>query len=253
MRRAALLLAWALLPLSARAEGLYDIYASGRYAEAIRAGEAAGTAPGYAIAARAVLAEAVQQQEPCMSCFERAEALARRAVAADPRHADGQVWLAVSLGYETRITGPLVSRLHGRPEEAKTAIDAALKADPKNPYALAALGGWNIEIVRLGGSFLARKMFGASEAEGLALFDRAVAAAPGNVAVHYQAALSLAGYDPERLEGRIRARLEAAVAATPATAHERFLHGRAADLLALLKKGDGENFAARVHKYQGYP
>ena len=107
--------------------------------------------------------------------------------------------------------------------------------------------------MRLGGSFLARKIFGASEAAGLALFEKAIAAAPGNVAVHYQVALSLAGYDRARFESRIRARLEAAVNATPATAHERFVRSRAADLLELLKAGDAAIFAARVHRYQGYP
>ena len=43
------------------------------------------------------------------------------------------------------------------PAEAKEQLDAALAVDPDNAYALAALGGWNVEIVRVGGGFMARQ------------------------------------------------------------------------------------------------
>jgi hypothetical protein len=249
---------WALalllsgVPGAHAADPLYALYAAGHYEQAISAGEAAHTGAGLALAARAALADAAQRPRPCLACLERAEAFARKAVAADPRLADAQVWLAVALGYESRLIGPVRARLNANPVRAKDALDRALEAEPANPYALAALGGWHIEIVRVGGAFLARSLYGAEEAQGLALFDRAVKAAPGNVAVHYQVALSLAGYDPARFAGRIRTQLEAALACTPATVYERFVHVRAGALLALLKSGQENAFAMRVHKYQGY-
>jgi hypothetical protein len=147
----------------------------------------------------------------------------------------------------------LRARLAGNPAEAKAALDRALQAQPANPYALAALGGWHIEIVRTGGDFLARSLYGAEVSRGLALFDRALKAAPANVAVHYQIALTLAGYDPVRFAGRIRHELEAALALAPATAYERFVRGRAAELLALFKQGADGRFAERLRRYQGYP
>ena len=180
---------------AAAADNLFSLYAGGRYDDAIRAGAAAGTADGLAIAARAALADAAMRPQPCLDCLKRAEDFARRAVVTDPDQADGHVWLAAALGLEGRIVGLVRARLANSPAEAKTELDAALKDDPANPYALAALGGWHIEIVRMGGDFLARRVFGAEETLGLALFDRAVKLAPGNVAVHYQIALSLAGYD----------------------------------------------------------
>ena len=36
--------------------------------------------------------------------------------------------------------------------------------------AIAALGGWNIEVVKAGGAFLARRLYGATQEQGLALF-----------------------------------------------------------------------------------
>ena len=250
----ALVLAAALLATPVRAaDPFYDLYAAGHYEEAMRAGEAAATAPGYAIAARAALADAALKPAPCLRCLQRAEQFARAAVAAGPGFADGHVWLAASLGLEGRITGLVMARVHNMPGEAKDELDAALKADPHNPYALAAMGGWNVEIVRAGGGYLARKIYGASIAEGLSLFDRAEHAAPGNVAVRYQIALSLSGYDPDIYRSRIESELTAAMRDAPATAYEKAMQTRAAELLALLRRGDSDKFDDLAHKYQGYP
>jgi hypothetical protein len=232
---------------------LYALYAGGHYEEAMREGAAARNATGYAIAARAALAEAVLRDTPCMSCLKRGEDFARRAVAADPGLADGQIWLAVALGYETRIDGLVMGRLHDAPAQSKAALDAALKSEPQNPYGVAALGGWNIEVVRGGGAPLAKFFYDATEAQALQMFDQAAHLAPGNVAVRYQIALSLAGFDPDKYRARIDSELTAALRDAPATVYEKAIQSRAADLQALLRHGDGDALAAKVRKYQGYP
>ncbi|HEU0096739.1 MAG TPA: hypothetical protein VFQ52_09805, partial [Rhizomicrobium sp.] len=134
-----------------------------------------------------------------------------------------------------------------------TALDMAVQDDPKNAFAVSALGGWNMEIVRGGGATLARMLYGATEAEALSLFDRAVKLAPGNVAVHYQIALSLVGYDEEKYHGRIVTELRAAVAGDAATAYEKKIQDRANDLLGLVNRGPQDALTAMVRKYQGYP
>lgn len=232
---------------------LFALYADGHYDEAMRAGAAAGTAAGFAIAARAALADAMMRPAPCLECLKRGEAFARRAVAADWNMPDGHVWLAAALGYEARIVGLLRARLDDDPAQAREHLEAALKAQPDNAYALAALGGWNIEVVRTGGKFLARKLYQASPEQGIALFDRAVRAQPRNVAVRYQIALSLAGFDLETYRGRIDGELEAAIHAVPETAYEKFVQGRATELLTLLKRDDRDAFDAKLHTFQGYP
>jgi tetratricopeptide (TPR) repeat protein len=204
-----------------------------------------------AIAARAVLADEVLRDTPCLSCLERAEALARQAVAADPHFAFGQVWLAVALGYQTRITGIVKARMKNAPAQSRAALEAAVADDPKNAYAVSALGGWHIEVVRGGGSTLARLIYGAKESEALALFDRAARLAPDNVAVHYQIALSLAGFDAAKYHTRIAAELKSSLSSAADTAYEKKIQGRAAELLGLLSAG--EAFALRVRKYQGFP
>jgi tetratricopeptide (TPR) repeat protein len=248
---AALLL---LVPVVARAatpDDIFALYAKGAYEEAAQAGEASHSATGLAIAARAVLADEVLRDQPCMPCLERAEKLARAAIAADPQAAFGHVWLAVALGYEARVIGAVRARLKDSPAQSKAALDAAVAADPKNAYAVSALGGWHIEIVRGGGATLARFVYGATESEALSLFDRAVRLAPGNVAVRYQVGLALAGFDVEKYHARIVTELKAAVTDTAETAYEKKIQGRAQELLGLMAQH--EAFDALVRKYQGFP
>lgn len=254
--KAALLAFLLLLSGAARAattEEIFALYARGDYEQAAKVGEAAHTASGYAIAARAVLADDVLRDKPCLECLERAERLSRQAVATDPRHAFGQIWLAVSLGYQSRITGVVKARLRDAPGQSKLALDAAIAADPGNPYAISALGGWNIEIVRGGGATLARLLYGAKEDQALALFDRSTRLAPGNVAVRYQIALSLLGFDADKYRARILTELRASVAGEAATAYEKEIQGRANELLGLVNRGAQDALAARIRKYQGYP
>jgi hypothetical protein len=255
MKRWVIALLLLLSPASAATPvppALYDLYARGRYEDAIRAGEAAHSAVGYALAARAAMADALLRDAPCLDCLKRAEALARQAVAADPNLADGQTWLAASLGYQARIIGLIRARLRGLPGDAQAALQAAVAAEPDNAYAAAALGGWNIEVVKAGGPWLARSLYGATREAGLEKFDRAVALAPGNVAVRYQIALSLAGFDPVAQRARVTAELDAALRAVPATAYERSLQARAAQLKTAMA-GSRVALDALVRKYQGYP
>jgi tetratricopeptide (TPR) repeat protein len=238
---------------AATTDEIFALYARGAYEQAARAGEASHTAPGLAIAARAVLADEVLRDAPCLDCLKRAEDLSRQAIAIDPHHAYGQIWLAVALGYQSRITGVVRARLNDAPGQSKTALDMAVADDPKNAFAVSALGGWNMEIVRGGGATLARMLYGATESQAIALFDRAVKLAPGNVAVHYQIALSLVGYDAEKYHARIVTELRAAVAGDAATAYEKKIQDRANDLLGLVNRGPQDALTAMVRKYQGYP
>ncbi len=247
------LLALTVLAPQARATAPFDLYVSGRYADAMTAGAASGTAQGYLVAARAALADATTRPEPCLECLRRAEDFARKSTAADPKLADAHVYLAVAMGYEARVVGPVWARAHNYPGHAKEELDAALALDPRSPWALGALGGWNVEIVRTGGDYLADLIYGASVDKGLAAFAAAFKAAPDNLAVRYQYALSLSGYDADRFNREILDAFARIAKEKPATAYETLARNRAAELAALLRKGNREAFDARVHLYQGYP
>lgn len=247
----ALFLALAAMP--ALAVTPYDIYATGRYEDAMKAGAASGTAAGLTVAARAALADATTRSQPCLDCLRRAEDFASKAVAADPRLADAHVFLAVAMGYEARIVGPVWARAHNYPGRAKEELDRALTLDPNSPWALGALGGWNVEVVRTGGERLASWIYGATIDDGIGAFAAAFKSAPENLSVRYQYALSLSGYDANRFRHEIDDAFLRIAKEKAATAYEALAKRRAAELAVLLKSGDRAAFDARVRRYQGYP
>ena len=230
------------------------LYKRGDYAGAVRAGLAENTEAGFDVAARAALAEETLRDSPCLECLKRAESYARRAIAAGGKEPESYVYLAAALGHESRIIGVIRARLADYPAQAKSALDTAYSLNPGFSWTLAALGGWNIEVVRMGGSWLGDLMFDASVDKGNGFFHRAIAADPKNVVIHFQFALALAAYDldgergidRERACGRRRT-------ARRTSAYDVAIKGRARGLVNLLTKGEDEMLLALVHKYQGYP
>ena len=230
-----------------------ELYDAGRYDAAIQAGLAQHDADGFATAAHAELAKERMRPAPCLDCLKRAEAYARKAIAADPKEAAPHIYLAAALGYQAHIIGVMQAKLKGYAEEAKTNIDTALADHPDDPWALAAMGGWHIGVVNGGGSMLAGMIYGASVKTGLAYYAKAMKADPGNIPIRFQFALSLSAYDREAYAKQIEAALQFAATGKPRTAYEVFMQGRAVRLLGLFKRGDWDAYDALVRKFQGYP
>jgi hypothetical protein len=243
-----------LLAGSAHAAGnAYDLYKAGQYEPAIAAGLAQNNAEGFTLAARATLAEAIVRVPPCLDCLKRAEGYARRAIAADAKAVDARVYLAASLGYEARAEGLLSTDFVNAAQEAKSSLDAAFAIDPNDFWVLAALGGWNIEVVRNGGETLAQWIYKASVSAGLDDFAKAFRIAPANVVLRYQYALSLSGLDRDAYRSQIMDALAHAAGGSGASAYDNFAQARARELLAVLKSGDLDKYDALVKRDQGYP
>jgi hypothetical protein len=248
----AALIAFVAVTTSASAEDALSLYKAGKYEAAISAAVAQNNAAGFALAARAALGEALTQK-PCLSCLQRAEGFARKAIAADEHLPDGHIYLAVSLGYEARIIGIVRARLAGYAEESKKNLDAALASDPHDALALMALGGWNLEIVHSGGAFMANMLYGATVEKGKADFAAAFKAAPTYIVARYQYALGLGSIDSKVHKAEVSDALARASNGTPMTAYETFIQGRARELLATLNKNDMTNFDRLIRRDQGYP
>jgi hypothetical protein len=237
----------------AQAATAIQLYDQGKYEQAVAAGVAENDAKGLAVAARAELAGELMRDEPCMECLERAAAFAQRSIDADPKLAEGHIYLAVTLGYEARIIGTIRARFKGFAERAKTEIDSAIADDPKDAWAWAALGGWNIEVVHGGGKTLAKWLYGASVQDGLEDFKKSFAADPDNLVLRSQYAITLAAYDEERFHSEIASALATAATAKPRTAYETFAQSRAKALLSAFNAGDMPAFEKLVRHDQGYP
>lgn len=133
------------------------------------------------------LAEAATTTPQQSTYNTKAEAYARRAVAANAAGADGHFMLAVALG-RTALSVGARERLKYATEihaEAMTAV----KTEARHAGALHVLGVWNAEVMRLNGftRFAARKFLGgkvfdqASWSEAKRYMETAVAADPARI------------------------------------------------------------------------
>jgi len=238
---------------AAQAATPLDLYEQGKYEAAVTAGRAENDAAGFATAARAELALEAMSSTRCLDCILQAQADARKAIAIDPKYSDAHVFLAIALGREGRLLSAFTVLRRGYPSLAKSELDTALAADPSNARAWAALGGWNIELVRKGGAGMAHWMFGATVDDGLAAFDKAFAHTTDYVGVGYQYALTFSSFDLDTYRAKIQNALVLSQTSKPQGVYEVFAQARAKELLAALQKGDTDAYMALVARDQGKP
>lgn len=231
----------------------FDLWTQGKYESAIKTGVAENTPEGLAYAARAAVSDMIAHTTPCMACINRAEDLSRKALAADPKGATPSLCLAAALGYRGRLIGLLAAQSAKLGEQSEQAIKDALAAHPKDAHLLAAMGSWNFEVVRVGGSMLARWTYGATIDNGLALYESAFKLAPNDLLVNYQYGLGLAAYDADTYHDKIAAAWKRTIAASSDGAFDDMQKKRAVELLALLNGNDRAALRAKLYSYMGVP
>jgi tetratricopeptide (TPR) repeat protein len=230
-----------------------ELYRAGEYEAAIEKGEAVGDAENLAIAAQAAVVVATLKGGPCLECAKRAQALAKKAIAADPARERNYVALVAAIGFESRIIGSFPSSNAHLPDEARQAIDKALMLAPDDPWALAAMGGWHIEIVRMAGRLFAGLIYGARLDNGVQYFKRAVEKGPDDpvVAVNYALELSTVAFNSRKSE--IKEALAIAIKSMPHDAYEAAMRGRAVKLDELLEKDARREYTQLASSYLGFP
>jgi|GEM_PF-318434 len=167
-------------------------FANADFVEAATLARQAASAEGYAYAARAglVYADFIAPWDDRLDFVLKAEVDARRAIALEPRLAEGHLQLAIALGFRGRMEGHMTAHFEGLGKDARTHLDYVIEHEPDNPWAHALLGGWNLEIIDAGG-FVGRTLYGASEEAGKAEYDRALELQPGHLVITAQYALQL--------------------------------------------------------------
>lgn len=234
-------------------ESASALYAEGDYRGAAREAGTLSSAQGHGLAARALLAHAMTEAafDARRPFFEEALKQAEAALALDSKVVEGHLQYVIAIGHIGRLDGPLAAQARGYPDQAKSHIDAALALEPDNPWALATLGAWNIEIARSGILGIGRLLFGASRKAGMAAFDRAVVADADNVVVPYEYALALLALDARRYREAARGMLDTALTRVARDAYGRTMQTRAKTLQARLDVEDWSGLKDLVDAYEG--
>ena len=229
-------------------------YVAGKFIDAANIAEADGSVEALTFAARARIADAIIRDGTyCSPCLATAEAIAQSAVDHDPKFAEAYVQLAVALGFRGRLIPLMEAKDQRLPERGREAIDKALELAPHNPWALAARGAWNLEIVTRAGPILADVTYGATRAEGMKYFHEALAADADNLTLHFHFALSILALDVGEFRTEATNALEDGSKDSRTDAVTKFTRKRAGELKKILKDGNDRDIEALVRKFQGYP
>ena len=221
-------------PARAEVAGAQAAYDCGAYEQAALGGEARGDAEGFALAARARVANSlISPRDATDEQLDHAVNDAERAIALDPKSVDARLSLAVALGMKGRRLSLAEAWRRGYAQKGHRLIMEALKLDPDNARARALLGSWHLEVIRRagrgGGMFL-----GAHVDRGLAAFDEARAAAPDDPAIALHYAIALLALDPTKHAAQARDLLAKAGKCAPRDAFEAALREEARRLGAVL-------------------
>lgn len=144
---------------------------------------------------------------------------------------------AMAIGYRAKLT-----RSRSDAMTSRKMFEAFAAANPRDPEAQVALGGWHLDAIDQLGGMIARTALGAKRAAGEAALDRSVALGQRRAMFPALAALMRIRLDPKDLR-RVAGLAEAAQRAPAPTALDRLLQRSAAAILVPVRAGNGETAA----------
>lgn len=227
-------------------------FRDGDFARATQLGRSDGTAQGIALAAGAELVEGkfLASGPRRLIDYQRAERDARRALALDAGAVEGHLALVIALGFIGRQEGSVEALFKRRAGEALEHIRLALALAPGNPWAHALLGGWNLEIVYHAG-LVARPLYGATVADGMAAYAAAFALDPEDSQIAYQYAIELLALGGDTRRDAAARVLSEIVRRQPADAVGRLVRGRALAVSSALAGDDEARLAGLLRDELG--
>lgn len=219
-------------------EAARALYAEGRFLEAARDAKLLKTSEGYALAASSLAVHGFfkAENERKQALFKEAIALAEEAARLDPGNPQAHIELAHAKGRYAETIGTLEAIEEGFAEQVRKAAEKALALEPELAAAHLVLGTWHARVIGEGG-FMARMLYGASEKDALAHYEKALELAPDRKYPLVQYALGLLLLDDDDHRPKIRRLFTRAIALPPADALDRLVHKQAVEGLAAVDGG----------------
>ena len=193
--------------------GLID---SGDYESARQMAEALETAEGYALAAESLSAQILLGElNKLNKKSKQARGLSEQALALNPAHYNARLQYTLADAFVTRTSGDLTAWRKKLPTKTLAKIQEFRATYPDDPKGLGLEGAWHLGVLRKVGEKNGSKWFGASMAEGQRLYMMARHAAPNDVLIETNYAMSLLALDAESYGPDVKPILEV-VARLPA-------------------------------------
>ena len=210
------------LPTDDKVLAAWALFHAGEFQKAAEAGAKAGGA-GITVAnkAQAIYANYLESSEKTklalfMEVAERAEAQA----AAEAKNANAHYFLAYALGRYSQGISIAKALAQGLGSKVKTALETAIKLQPKHADAHIALGAFHAEVIDKVGALLGRTQ-GASKDAGLAAFKNALKLNPTSAIAMVEYANGLVMLEGDKKMKEAEKLYADAAACTPMDAMER--------------------------------
>ena len=210
------------LPADAKVLAAWALFHAGDFQKAAEAGVKAGGA-GITAAnkAQSIYANYLEKSEKTklalfMEVAERAEAQ----IAAEPKNPNAHYFLAYALGRYSQGISIAKALAQGLGGKVKSALETAIKLEPKHADAHIALGAFHAEVIDKVGSLLGRTQ-GASKDAGIAMFKSALKLNPGSAIAMVEYANGLVMLEGDKRMKEATKLYEDAAATEPKDAMER--------------------------------
>ena len=180
-------------PKDAGAQQAWRLFHQGQFAEAVAKGlEAGGAGITAANKAQAIYANGVETREPAkITLFEEVMQRAQAQARAEPKNANAHYLYAYAAGRYSQRISVAKALAQGYGGKIRSALEAALKLEPKHSEAHVAMGTYHAEIIDKVGALVGGLTYGAKKEAGEEHFRKALKLTPDSPIVHIEAANGL--------------------------------------------------------------
>lgn len=215
-------------------------YRAGAFIQAADYASQLETAPGSALAARALLVEAAHRAtgERAAALLDKALGYTADALERDPRNVEAMLYRVIGLGYLSRKAGNLEAHSAGWGKEAKALWERAELLEPDDAWVHAVKCGWHAEVADEAGSILASFVYGASGKRAIEACQRAVQLAPNDPVVRVEFARSMLRLSIRKYADEASHQLRLGVQLKPQDMFQRLIIAQGRALLTALQAGD---------------
>lgn len=204
--------------------------------------------PSLAQTPRDLLIQAGYQSQSKADALAKVNAALRAADAglkARPGDPELQLQRALAIGYRGKLT-----RSRHDVVAARRALEAIVATHPRHAEAQLALGGWHLSAIENLG-LVAKTVLGAREAAGHQALNRAVALGRGSVLIPAYASMTLVEFNPKDTARPLQL-AQAALAAPARSGFDQRMKQAAAQLVPLLRAGNGKAAAQLASKLKPF-
>ena len=180
-------------PKDKGAQEAWRLFHAGEFGEAVAAGlEVGGAGINAANKAQMIYANSVETQEARrVALFEEVMNRAATRARAEPKDANAHYYYAYAAGRYSQRISVAKALAQGYGGKIRSALEAALKLQPKHADAHIAMGTYHAEIIDKVGALVGKLTYGADKDKGEAHFQTALKLAPDSPIAHVEMANGL--------------------------------------------------------------